>query len=75
MTFFTASFETVVLRFALMMATIIGAFVGGVPILAILALPIFLSAMTGFSFNTPKQEKVAQMKATKYNSKTSKHAA
>lgn len=54
MTFFTASFQTVILRFALMMATVILSFVAGVPFLAILALPIFLLAMTAVSFSTPK---------------------
>jgi len=50
MTFFTATFETVVLRFALMMAAVIAPFFMGVPFLAILALPIFLSAMTAVTF-------------------------
>ncbi len=56
MTFFTASFETVILRFALMMGTVIGSFVLGYPIVSILALPIFLSAMTAVSFSPPKRK-------------------
>jgi len=55
MTFFTATFETVILRFALMMATVIAPFFLGVPVLAILALPIFLSAMTAVTFFPAKE--------------------
>ncbi|MFT4535836.1 MAG: hypothetical protein ACI9P5_003206 [Saprospiraceae bacterium] len=55
MTFYTASFDTVVLRFTLMMAAVIVPFFIGIPILAIISLPIFLSAMTAVSFFPPKQ--------------------
>jgi len=61
MTYFTASFETITLRFFLMMAIIIGSFFSGFPILGILALPVFLSALTGVSFTTKKAHKVADM--------------
>lgn len=50
MTLYTASFETVILRFALMMATVLVAFLINLPFLALLALPIFLSAMMAISF-------------------------
>lgn len=55
MTFYTASFETVVLRFAFMMAAVMIPFFIGMPILAIISLPIFLSAMTAVSFFPPKK--------------------
>jgi len=58
MTFYTASFETVTLRFALMMGVIIVSFTLGHPIFGIIGLPIFISAMLGISFtNTPKKTK------------------
>ena len=75
MTFFTASFETVLYRFLLMMATVIGSFLTGVPFLAILALPIFLSAMVAVSFTTPKTEKQAQMTVNKPAASESLQAA
>ena len=61
MTYFTASFETITLRFFLMMAIIIGSFFSGFPILGILALPVFLSALTGVSFTTKAKSKNATM--------------
>lgn len=57
MTFFTASIETVVLRFFLMMAVIVLTFAFGYPLLTFLGFPIFLSAMTAVSF-TKKNKKV-----------------
>ena len=56
MTFFTASIETVALRFFLMMAVIIGSFFAGVPYLAILGLPIFISAIAAVSFSSKKDK-------------------
>ena len=64
MTFFTASLDTVVIRFCLMMVSVILPFVLGVPLLAIIALPIFLSAMTAVSFKPTKKR--AQVKMTAY---------
>ncbi|WP_090167281.1 hypothetical protein [Neolewinella agarilytica] len=50
MRFFALSFDKVVLRFFLMMAcVIVGLFVGQ-PLLALVALPLFLSALLGVSF-------------------------
>ena len=61
MTFFTASIQTIILRFYLMMGVVIASFFAGFPIFAILALPIFLSIMAGVSFgkvNPPQKVKV-----------------
>lgn len=65
MTYYTASFETVTLRFVLMMVVIVGAFIGGVPIFAILALPIFLSAMMAISFAVGNGKKISNMQVSK----------
>jgi len=71
MTFFTASFDTVVLRFALMMAAVFIPFFAGVPILAIIALPIFLSAMTAVTFFPPKaKSKIMAITASDYEPKS-----
>jgi len=75
MTFFTASFETVILRFALMMATVIGSFVAGVPLLAILALPIFLSAMTAVTIVKAQPKRKARMEVSIGEVSPSKQAA
>lgn len=61
MTYFTASLSTITLRFFLMMGIIIGSFFSGFPILAILALPVFLAALTGVSFTTKGNKKKAAM--------------
>ncbi|MEL6275931.1 MAG: hypothetical protein AAFU03_12580 [Bacteroidota bacterium] len=54
MTSFTANISTIFLRFILMMAAVfIGGFTGQWWI-ALIALPIFLSAMCGISFTTKK---------------------
>ena len=47
---FEASFETVILRFSLMMAVVIISFIAGLPFLALIAVPIFLSALMGIKF-------------------------
>ena len=47
MTFFNASFETVLIRYYVMMGIIIAAFFIGLPILAFLAFPVFLAAFMG----------------------------
>lgn len=51
MKFFEASIETIVIRFYIMMAAVIIPFLIGIPALAIIALPIFLSALMGVKFN------------------------
>lgn len=50
MKMYSASFETLFWRFNLMMALVIFPFVVGLPFLAILAVPVFLSALMGVSF-------------------------
>ena len=50
MRFFALTFDKVLLRFFLMMACVIGGIFAGQPLVAILALPIFLSAVLGVSF-------------------------
>lgn len=50
MTYFTASIETVMLRFFLMMGIIIAAFASGFYIAALLALPVFISAIAAITF-------------------------
>lgn len=54
MKMFEAKFGTIVLRYYLMMAVVVGAFFFDLPFLAILAIPIFLSAMMGVSLKAGK---------------------
>ena len=67
MTFFTASIGTTAIRFYLMMAIIIGSFLGGVPLLGILALPVFLAALTGVSIGSKPKENTATMNVANTN--------
>lgn len=53
MKFFQLNFATVILRFYLMMAVVIGSVFAGQMWLAVLALPIFLTIMLGMSFKRP----------------------
>lgn len=50
MTFFTASFGTVLMRYYLMMAVIVASFTLGYPAFALLSFPIFISAISAISF-------------------------
>jgi len=50
MTFYTASFETVLIRYYLMMAVIVASFSFGYPALAILGFPLFIAAISAISF-------------------------
>ena len=50
MRFFALSFDKVILRFFLMMGCVIVGLFSGQPLLALLALPLFLSALLGVSF-------------------------
>ena len=68
MTFFTASFETVLIRFFLMMAVVVGSFTLGYPIFALLALPLFISALAAVSFG----KKTHAIKTKKLNQNTYK---
>ena len=54
MRFFELNFATVILRFYLMMAVVIGGFFIGQYWIAAFALPIFLSVMLGARFQRPK---------------------
>jgi len=60
MRFFALSFDKVILRFFLMMGCVIVGLFSGQPLLALLALPLFLSALLGVSFmpvgETEKEE-------------------
>ena len=58
MKLFAAGFDVVILRYFLTMFIAIGAFMSGVPWLAILCLPTFLMAMLAIKFNT--KEKLAK---------------
>lgn len=58
---FKASLENTIWRFYLLMAIVIGAFFAGVPVLAVLALPVFISAMLGISF-WPKKDRLLKEK-------------
>lgn len=64
MQFFNISLVTIMLRFYLMMAVVIGSLFAGVPWLCILALPIFLSVMLGVTINK-EAPKVAKRKHVK----------
>lgn len=48
------SFSTVLLRFYLMMVVIIAAFLVGYPLLALIGVPIFLTALMGVDFEMNK---------------------
>jgi len=50
MRFFACTIDKVIIRFYLMMACVIGGLFAGQPLIAILALPLFLSAVLGVSF-------------------------
>ena len=70
MTYFTASIETVVLRFYAMMAVIILSFALGYPLLTFLGFPLFISAITAVSFtkNTKKiKHKINKIEVKKIN--------
>lgn len=50
MRFFTCTVDKVLIRFFLMMVAVIGGMFAGQPLIVLLALPLFLSAMLGISF-------------------------
>jgi len=53
---FEASFDTIVWRYYLMMLVVIVPFFLGVPLLSLLALPIFLISILGISFKKEVKE-------------------
>ena len=61
MTFFTASFETVLIRYYLMMAVIVASFSFGYPAFALLGLPIFISAISAVSFKNKTAKRHPQI--------------
>jgi hypothetical protein len=73
MRFFSLTFDKVVIRFFLMMALIIGGMFAGQPLIALLALPLFLSALLGVSF-MPKQKETS-VKTISEGKVTTKQAA
>lgn len=80
MTYFTASIETITLRFILMMGIVIGSFFigsffSGFFILAVLALPVFLAALTGVSFTKQQDKEEANMNALNEDSKNRMNTA
>jgi len=62
MELFNANFETIIWRYHLLIAVVVLSFVAGVPFLALLALPIFLTAILGISFKSNKTQKVIKIK-------------
>ncbi|MBC6995740.1 hypothetical protein QWY85_18005 [Neolewinella lacunae] len=69
MRFFACSFDSVLIRFFLMMACVIGGLFIGQPLVAILALPLFLSAVLGVSFLPEPTVGAAEAKAVKMKNK------
>jgi len=55
MKFFNLSFEAAILRFYLMMILAIAPFYLGVPYMALLSAPVFLSIMLGVSFKSVEE--------------------
>ncbi len=53
MKLFNVTFSTLIIRFYLMMAIVIGAFFVGYPWLAILSLPVFFITLMGLKFSLP----------------------
>lgn len=60
-----ASFSTVIIRYYAMMLMVVLPFLIGLPILAVLALPIFLSALLGIDFNPETEVQVSKTKTKK----------
>ena len=56
MKYFKASFATILLRFYLMMTIILASFMAGFPLLALLGVPVFLSALLGLSFSMSRKK-------------------
>lgn len=69
MKFFEASVETIIIRYYVMMAVVIIPFVIGIPILAVVALPIFLSALMGISFKRTRNKSVSSERTDKWPSR------
>lgn len=63
MKFFALEIDKIIIRYYLMMAAVIAPFMLGVPLLAILAVPIFLSALMGIKFEFGVKESKAMVSA------------
>ena len=74
MKLFNLNFASLILRFYLLMAIVIGAFFMGYPILAFLALPVFFSAMMGIRFTRVKH-KVTSTTRENISSRNAQHQA
>ena len=75
MKLFNLNFASLILRFYLLMAIVIGAFFMGYPILAFLALPVFFSAMMGISFSRAKNKVTSAARANVSTRKAQHQAA
>lgn len=64
MKFFAASVETIVWRLYMLMLAVVVPFMIGVPALAIVALPIFLSGLLGVSFKASKDKNEVSVQNT-----------
>ncbi len=53
---FNARFDKIIIRYYLMMIVIIGSFYLGAPILGLIGLPIFLSAILGMEFKSKNRK-------------------
>lgn len=69
MRFFACTFDSVLIRFFLMMACVIGGLFIGQPLVVFLALPLFLSALLGVSFLPESAPAAAEAKAINMKSK------
>jgi len=74
MKLFNLNFASLILRFYLLMAIVIGAFFIGYPILSLLSLPVFFSAMMGIKFTRAKN-KVTSAAREKVGSRSAQHQA
>jgi len=63
---YSISVETLFWRFNLMIALVVIPFVLGVPILALLSGPVFLSNLLGVSFKKEKKESTKQKETVVY---------
>lgn len=75
MRFFALTFDKVLIRFFLMMACVIGGLFAGQPFITILALPLFLSAIMGVSFQPEKTESAVKEMISQNTLQTKNQAA
>lgn len=75
MKLFAAGFDTVILRYFLTMFVAIGAFMSGMPWLALLCLPTFLMAMLAIKVDYKEKAMVAQVQKNPYAKRHIEEAA